>query len=162
MPNESERYSVYSIRGLPAGVWGESYAVITAFESTANEFITEFFVLTKRPCESLNYNKLKISVSPLPPELGKIDLEFALQEGLQQTDILLMEMLDKRADELSRPDIAFLQFELKHVNTGVLLGCWMRGQFNAQLKEIQSNTKCPSLARYLGLFSQVGIITRST
>ena len=161
MAPEPSKFSVYSIRGLPAGVWGESYAIVAAFESAPNELTTEFFVITKRPKEALNSGNLKIAVSPLPPELGKIDLDFALQEGLQQTELLLMDMLEARASELSRPDVAYLQFELKPTNTGVLLGCWMRGQFNSQLKEVQAKTQCPPLARYLGLFSQVGIITRT-
>ncbi len=160
MPSAKEKYAVYSIRGLPAGVWGESYAVVTAFESAENEFSSEFFVITKRPEESLNSSGIKIEVSPLPEELGKIDLDFALQEGLQQTDILLMEMLEARATELSRPDLAYLKYELIPMNSGNLLSNWMRGQFNSQLSEIKSKTNCPSLSRYLGLLSQVGIITR--
>lgn len=159
MTTGASKFSVYSIRGLPAGVWGESYAVIAAFESAPSELTTEFFILTKRPKEALNFSRLKIAVSQLPPELGKIDLEFALQEGSRQTELSLVDLLEVRAAELSRPDVAYLQFELKPTNTGYLLGCWMRGQFNSQLKEIQGITRCRSLARYLGLFSQVGIIT---
>ncbi|MBT9613157.1 MAG: hypothetical protein IV108_07825 [Burkholderiales bacterium] len=161
MASEQSKFSVYSIRGLPAGVWGESYAIVTAFESATNEFTTEFFVITKRPSEALNSGNIKIIASPIPPELGKIDIEFTLQEGLQQTELLLMEMLEARASELSRPDVAYLQFELKPTNTGHLLGCWMRGQFSSQLTEIQAKTQCTPLARYLGFFSQVGIITRN-
>jgi hypothetical protein len=160
MTTEPAKFSVYSIRGLPAGVWGESYAVVTAFESAPNELTTEFFLLTKRPKEALNSGTLRIAVNPLPPELGKIDLEFALQEGLGQTELSLMDLLDARATELSRPDVAYLQFELKPTKTGDLLGCWMRGQFNAQLEEVQNTTQCRPLKRYLGLLSQVGIITR--
>lgn len=160
MTTEPSKFSVYSIRGLPAGVWGESYAVIAAFESAPSELTTEFFILTKRPKETLSSGHLKIEVSPLPPELGKIDLEFASEEGLRQTELSLMDLLEVRAAELSRPDVAYLQFELKPTNTGCLLGCWMRGQFNSQLKEIQGITQCHPLARYLGFFSQVSIITR--
>ena len=156
MTTEPSRFSVYSIRGLPAGVWGESYAVVAAFESAPNELTTEFFVMTKRPKEALNSGALKIAVSPLPPELGKIDIEFALQEGLRQTELSLMDLLEARAAELSRPDVAYLQFELKPTNTGDLLGCWMRGQFNSQLKEVQAKTQCRPLAQYLGFFTQAG------
>jgi hypothetical protein len=157
---QTPQYSVYSIRGLPAGVWGESYAVVTAFESAPNELTTEFFIMTKRPTEALHAGSIKIAVSPLPPELGKIDLEFAMQEGLNQTQFLLENLLETRATELSRPDVAYLQFELKQTPTGHLLGCWMRGQFNSQIKGVQAGTQCRPLARYLGLLSQVGAITR--
>ncbi len=162
MTTEPSKFSVYSIRGLPVRVWGESYAVVAAFESAPTELITEYFVMTKRPKESLNSDALKIAVSPLPPELGKIDIEFALREGLRQTERLLMDLLEVRADELSRPDVAYLPFELKPTNTGDLLGCWMRGQFNSQLKEVQAKTKCRPLALYLGFLSKVGIITQAS
>ena len=161
MTTEPSKFSVYSIRGLPAGVWGESYAVVTAFESTPKELTTEFFIMTKRPKEALNSGTLKVVVSALPPELGKIDIEFALQEGLRQTELSLMNLLETRAAELSRPDVAYLQFELKPTKTGALLGCWMRGQFNSQLKDVQASTQCLPLARYLGLLSQVSVITRA-
>jgi len=158
MTTESAKFSVYSIGGLPTGVWGESYAVVGAFESAPNELTTEFFLLTARPKEALSSGTFKIAMSPLPPELGKIDLEFALQEGLHQTELSLKNLLEVRATELSRPDVAYLQFELIPTTTGYLLGCWMRGQFNSQLKEVQAKSQCPPLARYLGLYAQVGII----
>lgn len=159
MGNGSSKHSVYSIRGLPAGVWGESYAIVTAFESGSRKLTTECFVLTKRPKEALNSAAFTIAVTTLPPELGTIDLEFALQEGLRQTEVLLMDGLEARATELSRPDVAYMQFELKPTNTGHLLGCWMRGQYNSQLMEIQRRTQCRTLAQYLGLLHQVSVNT---
>lgn len=161
MTTEPSRFSVYSIRGLPAGVWGESYAIVTAFESAPNELTTESFLMTRRPKESLNCGTLRVAVGPLPPELGKIDLDFTLQEGLRETERLLVDLLEARAVELSSLDIAYLQFELKLTNTGDLLGCWMRGQFNSQIREIHAKTQCRPLARYLGLLFQVGTITRT-
>lgn len=154
-------YVVYSVRGLPAGVWGESYVVVTAFESAPDELKSEFFLMTKRPTEALHSGAVTIKVSPLPEELGKIDLEFALQEGVRQVELSMTDLLERRAVELSRPDLAYLQFELKPTSSENLLGCWMRGQFNAQLKDMQGSTRCQPLKSYLGLFSQVGIITRS-
>lgn len=161
MTTQISKFCVYSIRGLPAGVWGESYAIVTAFESTPNELTTEFFIMTKLPKEALNSGNLKVVVSPLPPELGKIDLDFALQEGQRETELSLMNLLEARAAELSRSDVAYLQFELKPTKTGYLLGCWMRGQFNSQLKEVQVSTQCPLLAQYLRLLSQVSVINRA-
>lgn len=161
MVTEPSKFSIYSIRGLPAGVWGESYAIVTAFESAPNELTTEFFLMTRRPKESLNCGTLRVAVSPLPPELGKIDLDFTLQEGLRQAECLLTDLLEARAAELSRPDVAYLQFELKLTNTGDLLGSWMRGQFKPQIDEIRAKTQCRPLARYLDLLSQVGTITRA-
>lgn len=157
MSNATSRYSVYSIGGLPAGVWGESYVVVTAYERVQDELVTEYFVLTKRPREALHAGSMIIAASPIPPDLGTIDLEFALQEGQEQARLDLYEMLEARGTELSRPDLAYLQFDLKPSRAGHLLGCWMRGQFNSQISEIKHATNSPSLKQYLGLLSQVAI-----
>lgn len=160
MSSKPSQHSVYSIRGLPAGVWGESYVVVTAYESTPNELAGEFFIMTKLPQEALNSGALKITVSALPKELGVIDLEFALKESLRQTEISLMDQLESRAAELGRPDVAYLQFELKPTTTSDLLRCWMNERFKPQLIDIQAKTQCRSLKQYLGFFSQVGPIVR--
>lgn len=141
MSSKTSQYSVYSICGLPAGVWGESYVVVTAYESTPVELAGEFFILTKRPQEALNFGALKIAASALPPEFGKIDIEFVLRESLCQSDRLLNDMLEARAVELARPDVACLRFELKPNTTTGLLHCWMNGRFKPQLKDIQTKTQ---------------------
>lgn len=153
-------YSVYSIRGLPAGLWGESYAVVTAFESAPNELTSEYFLMTKRPAEALHSGSVSIAVTPLPEALGQIDSEFALREGVFQLETLMSDLMEKRAADLSRPELAHLQFELRLANSGNLLSCWMRGQFNKQLSEMKDKTNCKLLQSYLGLLSQVGQITR--
>lgn len=154
-----EKYISYSIRGLPAGVWGESYAIVTAIEMSPNELRTEYFVLTKRPTETLHNSSLRINVTPLPLELEQIDLDFALDQGKNQVELLLMDGLENRAAELSRPDIAYLQFELKELPSLSLMSPWTRGLFNAQIVQIGQATKCTALSRYIGLLSQNSIIT---
>jgi hypothetical protein len=113
--------------------------------------------MTKRPQEKLRKGARKYLVKSIPAELGDIDLDVVLQQGLQEAELLLMDALDERAAELGRSDVAHLQFELKPTSSGALLSCWMRGQFNSQLTDVQGSTKCRSLASYLGLLSQVEI-----
>ncbi len=161
MSNSTSPYAVYSIGGLPAGLWGESYVVNASYERNPDEFVSEYFILTKRPLEAMNSGAVTFSSSPIPPDLGTINLEFALQEGLEQAKIRLYDLLEARAIELGRPDLAYLQFDLKPSRTGHLLGCWMRGQFNAQLSQIGQATQCPPLKRYLGLLSQVAVTRRA-
>ncbi|WP_143133134.1 hypothetical protein [Pseudoduganella namucuonensis] len=159
MQNQATKYTSYSIRGLPAGVWGESYAIVTAVELSSSELMAECFVLTKRPKEALHQSVLKIMVTTLPPELGTIDLDFALAEGKTQAELLLMDGLETRATELSRPDVAYLQFELKELPGLSLMSPWCRGLFNSQIVEIGRTTQCAALSRYISLLSQTSIIT---
>jgi hypothetical protein len=161
MNNTTSHYAVYSIVGLPAGLWGESYVIATSYERSQDQLVAEYFILTNRPHEAMNSGSVTIAVSPIPPDLGTIDLEFALQEGQEQAKLRLYDLLEARATELGRPDLAYLQFDIKPSRTGHLLGCWMRGQFNAQLSEIGQATQCPSLKRYLSLLSQVSVIRRA-
>lgn len=132
--DDSSRFSVYSIRELPAGVWGESYAIVTAFESGSKELTTECFLITKRPKEDMHSCALPIEVSPIPVELGTIDLDFALQEGLREADLLLMNVLEARATELDRPDVAHFRYELKPTNRGDLLGCCAKEENRLRFK----------------------------
>lgn len=152
------KYKVYSIRRLPAGVWGESYAVVTAFESGPDELTTEHFVLTKRPSEKLHSGRLQICVGAVPSELGSFDMNFALQEGFREAELHLMDLLDRRADELQRPDVALLQFELQPVDGGHIVGSWMRGLFNDQFLQIEASTECGPLKRYLSFLPQVPVL----
>ena len=89
----------------------------------------------------------------IPPEAGEIDIDFAIDEALGQAEIDLSLMLEKRAAELNRPDLAYLPFELEE-RRGSLMSCWMRGCFAQQLTTIRNSTKCSSLAFYLELLQQ--------
>lgn len=160
MAEDNGNFAVYSIRALPAGIWGESYAVVTAYKKREACFVAEYFVLVTRPHESLYSDYLEIDAAGLPDELGTIDHDFVLQEGVNQTDLFLMDCLEERATELGRPDVAQMPFDLRSLLQGKLLGCWMRGRFNAQIRQMRDSTQCPALARYLDLMTRARIITR--
>lgn len=160
MIGDTSQYNVHRLGGLSAGIWGESYVILTAFEAPPDEVATEFFVLTTRPTEALHWGSSWIQTIPIPEHLGLIDLEFAKSEGRTQVEVLVSEMLEARADELGRPDVAYRPFQLGAAESGSLLGCWMRGKFKAQLKEISTLTKCGRLQRYLNLLPSVSIMIR--
>jgi hypothetical protein len=154
MSNTNSDYTVYWIDGLPAGVFGESYVVCAAYDLPNEVFCGEWYILTLRPKEALHHGTIDVSSKGLPPELGVIDIEFARSEALAQAKIDLLDMLEKRSLELKREDLAYLPFDLRKI-TSPLLGCWMRGRFNAQLTQVKDLTSAPNLSTYLRLMQQV-------
>lgn len=159
MTDKTSEYTIYTLRGLPAGVFGEAYAIVTGTEVTQGEYRAEYFILTQRPSELLHMGAFDISGNSFPTELGTVDTIFVQAEAKQQVDIDLLLLLEKRANELGRPDVAYLPFELEQ-RPSPFVGCWMRGCFMKQLMTVKGTTKCPGLARYLSLLQQISVIRR--
>lgn len=157
MTDTINKYTVYMLRGLPAGVFGEAYVVVANANVSAGICRSEHYILTQRPQESMRSGALRISVNDLPAELGTVDADFAIGEGLRQAEIDIFELLEKRAIELNRPDVALFPFDLKECQNP-FVGCRMRGRFLQQLSEIGNSTKCQSLSRYMSLLQQVSVI----
>lgn len=157
MPNNADKYSVYAIRGLPAGVFGESYVVVASANTSAGIYNAEYYILTQRPQESLRSGSLRISASGFPEELVTVDADFAIGEGLRQAEIDMFELLESRASELNRPDVALLQFTLQSCQSP-FVGCRMRGRFIQQLTDIGEATKCQTLSSYIRILQQISII----
>lgn len=159
MSNTDRDYTVYWIDGLPAGVFGESYVVCTAYALEKDVFRGEWYILTQRSKESLLHGTIDVSSKGLPPELGVVDIEFARAEALAQARIDLLDLLEKRSLEVKREELAYLLFDLKKISSP-LLGCWMRGRFNTQLVQMKDLTSAPNLSMYLSLMQQVQYLHR--
>ncbi|MEO6918677.1 MAG: hypothetical protein ABI171_06615 [Collimonas sp.] len=157
MTDNMSKYTIYTLRGLPAGVFGEAYAIVTGTEVDQGEYTAEHFILTQLPNEALHMGTFDISGNSFPTELGIVDTDFALTEAQHQVEIDLFALLEKRATALGRPDVAYLPIELK-LQPRPFVGCAMRGRFMKQFKIVEDATKCPSLARYLGYLQQIKVI----
>ena len=161
MTDKTCEYTIYTLRGLPAGVFGETYAIVTGTEVAQGEYRAEYFILTQRPSESLHIGAFEISGNSFPAELGTVDTIFVQAEAKQQiSDIDMPFLLEKRAIELGRPDVAYIPFELEQ-RPSPFVGCWMRGCFMKQLMDVKDATKCPELARYLSLLQQISVVRRA-
>lgn len=160
MSNPTSMYTTYMVKGLPAGVFGEAYVVVAGAEVMPATYRAEYCILMQKPVESMNVGGFDIATATFPPELGPIDAEFVCEESLRQAEIHLLELLETRAAELGRPEVAHLHFELKECTTP-LLGCWMRGRFTKQLIELNGKVQCQPLRTYLTAVQQVQIIRRS-
>lgn len=145
------------LRGLPAGVFGEAYVVVACAIVPTGTYRTEHYILTQRPQESLYSGTLSIVANDLPAELGIVDTDFAICQGLHQSEIDIFELLEKRSIELDRPDVALLPFNLQECQSP-FVGCRMRGRFLQQLAEIGTSTKCPTLSNHMILLQKVSVI----
>lgn len=157
MTNTTPNYAVYTLKGLPTGVFGEAYAVVTGTKISVDKYRAEHFILTQRPQEALHSGVLDIAADTFPAELGAVDEKFSIDEGLRQAEIDIQEMLEARSIELGRPDIAYLRFELRAC-ASPFVGCKMRGRFVPQLEAMRKATKCPQFERYLGLIQQINFV----
>ena len=157
MNTANSGYLVYMLHGLPTGLFGESYVVVTGSEASPNRLWAEHFILTQRPHEALRAGTLEIAADTFPAELGVIDTDFAMEQGLRQAEIDLQEMLEVRCEALDRPDLTYLPIELK-ARPSPFVGCKMRGRFLAQVEEMRALTQCRPLKLYLELLQQVSVV----
>jgi hypothetical protein len=156
----TDEFTVYMLLRLPPGMFGETYVITTGTEVSKGECDGEYYILTQRPQEALRSRAFHFSGNSLPAELGVVDSKFAQAEALRQSELDLFLLLEARAAELGRPDLACLPFELQQ-RTSPFVGCWMHGRFVEQLKVINRTSRCPALVRYLDLLQQVSIIRQA-
>lgn len=147
-------YKSYRLTGLPLGVFGETYIVVATSDSRFGGFSVEYYILSSRPKESMRTRTLEVYAKDLPEELGVVDADFAINEGLRQAEVDIIQMLEERSIELNRPGLAILPFKIQEDNIP-FVGFRMRGQFLNQLEDILRYTKCQRLARYMDLLHQV-------
>jgi hypothetical protein len=140
MAENTDKYCVYTLRGLPAGVFGEAYIVVASANVSTGIYRAEHYILTQRPQESLRSGALRINATDLPTDLGVVDADFAIGEGYRQAEIDIFELLEKRAIELNRADVALLPFKLKPCQSP-FVGCRMRGRFLQQLADVSGKVK---------------------
>lgn len=158
MKKQNSERIIYQICGTSQSIFGEAYVIVTALENAPGIFRSEQFILIQRPIESLYMDTFLVNGNSFPPEIAHVDIEFVLNEGKIHAETLVGNILELRASEIGRPDLAFTQFNLLNRNTS-LVGCKMRGRFVKQFTEIKEKTKCSSLELYLSLLDQVNTVT---
>lgn len=147
-------YRVFALRGLPPGLLGsQSMAIAAATEVGHLRYLVEYHVLTFRPQEAVISGTIDFDLTGLPPEHGEFDLQSALEEARTQIEIETANLLEKRALELKREDLAYLPFTYAPDAVSVV-GTWMRGHFVEQIRGIAKATKCPKLSLYLSFVIQ--------
>ncbi|SHH34256.1 hypothetical protein [Desulfofustis glycolicus] len=161
MADTDHDYKGYILTGLPPGLFGETYIVIAISDSRYSRgFFVEYYIISSRPQESSRKGEFHVFANNLPEELGVINADFAISEGLRQAQVDIIQMQEERSVKLNRPDVAVLPFEIQEYNIP-FLGFRMRGQFLSQLNDMLINTKCRRLANYLTLLQQVNPVPKT-
>lgn len=159
MNNKNCQRVVYQLHGLPAGIFGEAYAVVTAMEHSPGLFRTEQFILTQRPVEAMKIDVFEINGKSFPEELAEINIDFVMLEGKNRAEFLVSLLLEDRVNELGRPDLALSNVEFTE-RPSPFVGCKMRGRFVKQFTEMKEATKCSTFSYYLSLLDQVAVVVR--
>lgn len=138
---------------LPAGVFGETYIVTACnvLEADPTLAIAEYVVLTTRAEPTRIYGRLKTHFGELGGGLGSFSPDDVHGEARTQALLDLADLLAKRAQELGRPDLEFVQLEAKPIEGRPLVGAWMRNKWHADIRWLASNVLNTSLGNYCKL-----------
>jgi hypothetical protein len=151
MSKLNSEYRVSTLRNLSPGLLGsKTYSVVTATEINADVIGAEYFLLVQRPSATLHQGTIDLNMANFPAELERWTLSTALDEAQLQVDIETGNLLEGRANELNRPDLAYLSFEFKPTAVS-LMSPWMGGIFDQQIRQIFQRTQSPKLRIYLSL-----------
>lgn len=154
MLKPKSEYRISALRNLPPALLGsETYSVVAATEINLDLILAEYFLLVQRPTAKLIQGTIELNMANFPEELEKWTISNAVDEAQRQIEIEVANLLEGRAEELNRQDLAYLPFEFKSTGVG-LIGPWMRGQFQDQIRSILHQTRSPKLKIYLGYLAR--------
>lgn len=128
-------------------------AIAAATEVSHLRYLVEYYVLIFRPQEMVISGTIDFDLTGIPPEHDEFDLQSALEEARVEIEIETASVLEKRALEVKRDDLAYIPFTYAPDAISVV-GTWMRGHFVEQLRAIARTTQCPKLRLYLSFVTQ--------
>lgn len=140
--------STYSVSGLPLGIFGEAYVVISVWQPSATRWIAEYNLLTTRPQEDLNSHVVEFDTANYPPELDSIDEAYMEAEAVRQAQLDLALELERRATILGRPEVAYLPFAFQRTKISPVT-LRIRNLFPTKLADMANQTKSSDLKNYM-------------
>lgn len=140
--------STFTVSGLPPGIFGEAYVVISVWKSSATEWMAEYNILTTRPQENLDSCVVVFDVENYPPELEPIDATYMEAEAVRQAQIDIELELERRATVVGRPEVAYLPIILQRTKISPVT-LWVRSLFPTKFAEMASQTRSSDLKNYL-------------
>lgn len=146
--------AVFSVRGLPPGLLGESYVLISVWKPSDALWKAESHLLTKRPSERRISSTVEFDISEYPAELPAMDEAAMEQEALRQAEMDLIEELERRAAAENKPEIAWQAYRLERSNVSSV-SLWVNNTYPNVLAEIANKTESPKLRLHLKLVMSV-------
>ena len=145
---KNSEYKISALCGLPPGLLGKTYSIVTATEVNADLIKAEYFLLVQLPTAALHHRTCELNLKNSPPELERWDISSALDEAQFRVKIEVENLLEALAAALNREDSAYPQPEFKP-SVNRLAGLWTSGLFDSQIREILRRTESPKLKQYL-------------
>lgn len=140
--------STFTLSGLPHGIYGEAYVVISVWQPSATRWMAEYNVLTTRPQENLSSCVVEFDVEDYPRELEPIDEAYMEAEAARQAQLDLAVELENRATHADRPEVAFLPFTLQRTKISPVT-LWVHNLFPTKFADMANQTKSSDLKNYL-------------
>ena len=140
--------STFSILGLPPGIFGEAYVVISVWQPSVTQWKAEYNILTTRPQENLVSCVVEFDIANYPPELESIDDAYMEAEAVRQAEIDLALELERRATASSRPELAYLPITLQRTKISPVT-LWVRNLFPMKFADMATQTMSSDLEKYL-------------
>lgn len=155
------KYKVFKADFPANSVFGETYVVAVGVKISEKEYKGEYHIFTQRPKPRLQEGSLNFSSEEVPSELFTVDVDFMLNESLQQAEICLIDRLAEIAEASGKPEILALPVHLSECSARPFVGCWLRGSFQDQIRSVLSSTECESLSVYLKVVTSMALIRKS-
>jgi hypothetical protein len=143
-----EKPSTFRALGLPPGIFGEAYVVISVWQPSATSWMGEYNILTKRPHEHLFSDVVPFDTVGYPVELQPIDATYMEAEAILQAETHLILELEERASDAQFPELAYLPVKLERTNISPVT-LWVRNMFPAKFEDMANETESPALKSYL-------------
>lgn len=140
--------STFSLRGIPPGVFGETYVVVSVWQPSTTTWMAEYNILTKRPHEHLVSCVVDFDITNYPPELESIDEAYMEAEAVQHAESYLSLELEKRATDSGRPELAYLPITLQRTKISPVT-LWVRNLFPVKFGDMANQTNSSDLNTYL-------------
>lgn len=140
--------STFTVSGLPPGVFGEVYVVISVWKPTETEWLAEYNILNTYPKEMLDSRIVAFDVTNYPSDLEPIDETYMEAEAVRQAQIDLELELAKRATSLNRAEAAFFPIRLHETKISPVT-LWVRDLFPKKFVDMTNQTKSADLKKYL-------------
>ncbi|MDP3856714.1 MAG: hypothetical protein Q8Q73_03020 [Stagnimonas sp.] len=144
--------STFSVLGLPPGIFGEAYVVVSVWQASTTTWMAEYSILAKRPqkhlFENLFSRVVEIDITSYSSELEPIDEAYMEAEATRQAELDLMLELEKRAADSGHTELAYLPIALQRTKIS-LVTLWMRTLFAVTLEDMANHTNSSDLNKYL-------------
>lgn len=148
--NNEEAIKIFKLDHPTSHLFGESYIVVCAYSPSENTIVAEYYLLTSKNSQAMKRGSLTYVKNEEVPEQITIDIDFLLKESQQQAEVEFHELIHDLVEKTKNENYYTVPIVISEPENNKLIGCWLRGKFHSEIKEIHSVTKCKKMLRIFG------------